>query len=204
MSHLDEQPLQLKRISTLAQAHCRSLLQKFRQTFHHAKKKKSFLKGISASHVCIPVSVVRRCCVRVQDWHLASLGIFVLVWSTRVGWKSVVVVAVRAQNLTAVGEEAGAHQRDGAARTLEARLVPLPVLERNVLPVSETCRDTRQPVSKRAAPRPHTEAFKNRLVATLLAHELQIRSAVDGRHNRGLPGQWSLGAEASELSASLY
>lgn len=56
------------------------------------------------------------------------------------GWKSIVVVAVRAQDVTAVGEEAGAHQRHGAARTLEARLVPLPVLERNVFPVSETCR----------------------------------------------------------------
>lgn len=62
------------------------------------------------------------------------------VTAGRVGWESVVVVAVRAQDLTAVGEEAGAHQRDGAARTLEARLVPLPVLERNVFPVSETCR----------------------------------------------------------------
>lgn len=56
--------------------------------------------------------------------------------------RSLVVVAVRAQDLTAVGEEAGAHQRDGAARALEARLVPLPVLERNVFPVSETCRET--------------------------------------------------------------
>lgn len=58
--------------------------------------------------------------------------------------RSVVVVAVCAQNLAAVGEEAGAHQRHGAARALEARLVPLPVLERNVLPIAKPCEtDTR-------------------------------------------------------------
>lgn len=51
---------------------------------------------------------------------------------------SVVVVAVCAKNLVTVGEEAGAHQGHGAARTLEARLVPLSVLKRNVLPISET------------------------------------------------------------------
>lgn len=54
-------------------------------------------------------------------------------------WQSVVAVAVCAQNLTAVGEKAGADQRDGAARTLKARLVPLPVLERNIFPVSKPC-----------------------------------------------------------------
>lgn len=54
-------------------------------------------------------------------------------------WQSVVAVAVCAQNLTAVGEEAGAHQRHGAARTLKARLVPLPVLKRNIFPVSKPC-----------------------------------------------------------------
>lgn len=77
-------------------------------------------------------------------------------------WKSVVVVAVRAQNLTAVREEAGAHQRDGAARTLEARLVPLPVLERNVFPVSKPCRDTTQGAAsqKNAWPHPHFGALK--------------------------------------------
>lgn len=54
-------------------------------------------------------------------------------------WRSVVVVAVCTQDLVAVGEEAGAHQRHRAARTLEARLVPLPVLKRHVLPVSKPC-----------------------------------------------------------------
>lgn len=53
---------------------------------------------------------------------------------------SVVVVAVCAQNQVPVRKEAGTDQRHGAARALEARLVPLPVLEGNVLPVSETCR----------------------------------------------------------------
>lgn len=55
------------------------------------------------------------------------------------GQRSVVVVAVRAQDVAAVGEEAGAHQRHGAARALEAGLVPLAVLEGHVLPVSEAC-----------------------------------------------------------------
>lgn len=100
------------------------------------------------------------------------------VTAGHVRWKSVVVVAIRAQNLTAVGEEAGAHQRDGAARTLEARLVPLPVLERNVFPVSKTCRDTRRgrggkPVRKTLCHVvPTLGVFENLLVAAVLAHNL--------------------------------
>ena len=59
---------------------------------------------------------------------------------------SLVVVAVCTQDQVAVGEEAGANQRHGATRALKARLVPLPVLKRNVLPVSKTCeRHTRTP-----------------------------------------------------------
>lgn len=69
------------------------------------------------------------------------------------GWCwSVVVVAVRAQNLAAVGEEAGAHQWHGAARTLETRLVPLPVLKRNVLPISKTCEATREHIMRAIVP----------------------------------------------------
>lgn len=52
-------------------------------------------------------------------------------------WWSVVVVAVCAENQVPVGEKAGAHEWHGAARTLEARLVPLPVLEGNVLSISK-------------------------------------------------------------------
>lgn len=52
-------------------------------------------------------------------------------------WRLLVVVAVGAQDVAAVGEEARTHQRHGTARALEARLVPLPLLKGDVLAVSE-------------------------------------------------------------------
>lgn len=55
------------------------------------------------------------------------------------GRRSVVVVTVHTQDVTAVGEEARAHQRHGTAGALEAWLVPLPVLKGDVLPISEAC-----------------------------------------------------------------
>lgn len=54
-----------------------------------------------------------------------------------------VAVAVAAQDPLSVGEEAGAHQRDGALGAGEARLVPLALLKRDVLSSSESC-DTRE------------------------------------------------------------
>lgn len=50
-----------------------------------------------------------------------------------------VVVAVSTQDLVTVGEEASPNQRDGAAGALEAGLVPLTILERNILPLAKPC-----------------------------------------------------------------
>lgn len=47
-------------------------------------------------------------------------------------------MTVAAQDAFAVGEEAGAHQRHGALRAGEARLVPLALLERDVFASAET------------------------------------------------------------------
>lgn len=51
--------------------------------------------------------------------------------------QSLVAVAVCTQDQVTVREEAGAHQRHGAAGALEAGLVPLPLLEGDVLSIPE-------------------------------------------------------------------
>lgn len=130
--------------SKLVHIHHRTFLQNL---YKHFTVLKAY-EGFGLLKFCIPVRV--KCCsVRVPGWGfevfccccfflqlvLEPRGV---TGRCRCGWwQSVVAVAVRAQNLTAVGEEARAHQRHRAARTLKARLVPLPVLERNIFPVSK-------------------------------------------------------------------
>lgn len=125
--------------------------------------------------------------LRFQSFFSAGVSSVCGTWCRWCGcsWSScwsVITVAVCAQNLAAVGEEAGAHQRHGAARTLEARLVPLPVLERNVLPISKTCETTHEHIMRANVPKCAKKQYKDKRPSEFGSH-----------HNRTLPAHSACG-----------
>lgn len=183
--------------------HCRTLLQNLYKHFIVLK----VFKGVSVSHICIPVSVWR-CCVQVQGWGLESFLDFCCCCCFFFAF-NLLVPAVRwwgrGRGMTGSLQVAVGGSQSSLLQSVH-RIWPRS--GKKPEPTSETeqrehlkhgwchCRSSKEmyfpspnpaETQHRGQPVRKTSPFKNGLVVTLLAQDLQIRSAVDSRHNRRLP-----------------